>query len=173
MRALAFVLRFCFPLSTAFYFHAGEREEKCIIEDIPSDTLITGSFKLQQWDVAGQDFLESAPGLGLFVTVTTYSEERIHLDIRVGEHGLDAAIAQAKDKVNEVSFKLEHLIEQVEQIVREQNYQRDREENFRMTSEDTNSNVLWWAFAQTLIFISVGIFQMKYLKDFFIAKKLV
>lgn len=42
MRALAIVLSFCFPLSTAFYFHAGEREEKCIIEDIPSDTLITG-----------------------------------------------------------------------------------------------------------------------------------
>ncbi|EPQ20450.1 Transmembrane emp24 domain-containing protein 11 [Myotis brandtii] len=173
MRVLAFLLSSCFSLSTAFYFHVGEREEKCIIEDIPSDTLITGTFKIQQWDMGRQDFLESAPGLGLFVTVTTYNEERIHLDIRVGEHDLDAAIAQAKDKVNEVSFKLEHLIEQIEQIVKEQNYQRDREENFRMTSEDTNSNVLWWAFAQTLIFISVGIFQMKYLKDFFIAKKLV
>lgn len=50
--------------------------------------------------------------------------QRIHLDIRVGEHDLDAAIAQAKDKVNEVSFKLEHLIEQIEQIIKEQNYQR-------------------------------------------------
>lgn len=38
----------------------------------------TGSFKLQQWDVVKQDFLESAPGLGLFVTVTTYSEEVKH-----------------------------------------------------------------------------------------------
>lgn len=50
--------------------------------------------------------------------------QRIHLDIRVGEHDLDAAIAQAKDKVNEVTFKLEHLIEQIEQILKEQNYQR-------------------------------------------------
>ncbi|XP_019292388.2 transmembrane emp24 domain-containing protein 11 isoform X1 [Panthera pardus] len=101
------------------------------------------------------------------------SKLRIHLEIRVGQHDLDAAAAQAKDKVNEVSFKLERLIEQIEQIVKEQNYQRDREENFRMTSEDTNSDVLWWAFAQTLIFIAIGIFQMKHLKDFFIAKKLV
>ncbi|XP_045690536.1 transmembrane emp24 domain-containing protein 11 [Phyllostomus hastatus] len=215
MQVLTFLLGFCFSLTSAFYFHTGEREEKCIIEDIPSDTLITGTFKVQQWDMARHDFLESAPGLGLFVTVTTYNEEvllsklygpqgtfhftshspgehiiclesnstrlvsfggsklRIHLDIRVGEHDLDAAIAQAKDKVNEVSFKLEHLIEQIEQIVKEQNYQRDREEHFRATSEDTNSNVLWWAFAQTLIFISVGILQMKHLGDFFIAKKLV
>ncbi|XP_073748753.1 transmembrane emp24 domain-containing protein 11 [Callorhinus ursinus] len=175
----------------------------------------SGTFKIQQWDIRKQDFLESAPGLGMFVTVRTYNDEvllsklygpqgrfyftshspgehiiclesnstrlvsfggsklRIYLEIRVGQHNLDAAIAQAKDKVNEVSFKLEHLIEQIEQIVKEQNYQRDREENFRMISEDTNSNVLWWAFAQTLIFISIGIFQMKYLKDFFIAKKLV
>ncbi|XP_060511569.1 transmembrane emp24 domain-containing protein 11 isoform X1 [Panthera onca] len=175
----------------------------------------TGTFRIQQWDTRRHDFLESAPGLGMFVTVTTYNDEvllsklygpqgtfyftshspgehiiclesnstrlvsfggsklRIHLEIRVGQHDLDAAAAQAKDKVNEVSFKLERLIEQIEQIVKEQNYQRDREENFRMTSEDTNSNVLWWAFAQTLIFIAIGIFQMKHLKDFFIAKKLV
>ncbi|XP_032348081.1 transmembrane emp24 domain-containing protein 11 isoform X2 [Camelus ferus] len=174
MPVLTFLLSFCFLLSTeAFYFHMGEREEKCIIEDIPGDTLVTGTFKTQQWDTDRHDFLQSAPGLGMFVAVTTYNDERIHLDIRVGEHDLDAAIAQAKDKVNEVSFKLEHLIEQIEQIIKEQNYQRDREEKFRITSEDTNNNVLWWAFAQTLIFISVGIFQMKYLKDFFIAKKLV
>uniref|UniRef100_A0A2I3HG38 GOLD domain-containing protein n=1 Tax=Nomascus leucogenys TaxID=61853 RepID=A0A2I3HG38_NOMLE len=215
MQMLTFLLCFGFPFSTAFYFHAGEREEKCLIEDIPSDTLVTGTFKIQQWDIGRHTFLESAPGLGMFVTITTYNDEvilsklygpqgtfyftshspgehiiclesnstrlvsfggsrlRIHLDIRVGEHDLDAAIAQAKDKVNELTFKLEHLIEQIEQIVKEQNYQRDREENFRTTSEDTNSNVLWWAFAQIVIFISVGIFQMKYLKDFFIAKKIV
>ncbi|EHH14192.1 hypothetical protein EGK_00065 [Macaca mulatta] len=218
MQMLTFLLCFGFPLSTAFYFHAGEREEKCLIEDIPSDTMVTGTFKIQQWDTGRHTFLESAPGLGMFVTITTYNGEvilsklygpqgtfyftshspgehiiclesnstrlvsfggnrlfvqRIHLDIRVGEHDLDAAIAQAKDKVNELTFKLEYLIEQIGQIVKEQNYQRDREENFRMTSEDTNSNVLWWAFAQILILISVGIFQMKYLKDFFIAKKLV
>lgn len=51
-------------------------------------------------------------------------KQRIHLDIRVGEHDLDAAVAQAKDKVNEVTFKLEHLMEQIEQILKEQNYQR-------------------------------------------------
>ncbi|XP_044537715.1 transmembrane emp24 domain-containing protein 11-like [Gracilinanus agilis] len=133
-------------MSSAFYFHVAEREEKCIIEDIPSDTLITDP---------------------------VFNKERIHLDIRIGEHDLDAVIAQAKDKVNEVNYKLEHLTEQIEQIIKEQNYQREREENFRMTSEDTNSNVLWWALAQMLILILVGIFQMKSLKDFFIAKKLV
>uniref|UniRef100_G1U2V7 GOLD domain-containing protein n=1 Tax=Oryctolagus cuniculus TaxID=9986 RepID=G1U2V7_RABIT len=157
-----------------------------------------GTFKIQLWDLHRHDFLESAPGLGLFVTVTTYNEEvllsalygpqgtfyftshspgehiiclvsnstrllsfggsklRIHLHIRVGEHNLDEVITQAKDRVNEVTFKLEHLLEQVEQILKEQNYQRDREESFRVTSEDTHSNVLRWAFAQTLVLLAVG-----------------
>ncbi|NWX96346.1 TMD11 protein, partial [Nothoprocta ornata] len=199
----------------ALYFHSGEREEKCIIEDVPSDTLVIGNYKVQQWDIHQQDFLESAPGLGMFVTVTAPTDEvllkklygpqatfsftsymsgehiiclqsnstrlmafagsklRIHLDIRVGEHFLDEVVAQAKDKVNEVSVKLGHLLEQIHHISREQNYEREREENFRKTSEETNSNILWWAILQTLILISVGIWQIKSLKDFFIAKKLV
>ncbi|XP_037386200.1 transmembrane emp24 domain-containing protein 11-like [Talpa occidentalis] len=214
MHTLA-LLSCCFSLSTAFYFHAGEREEKCIIEDIPSDTLITGTFRIQQWDVSRHDFLESAPGLGVFVTVKTYDDEvllsklhgsqgtfyftshspgehiiclesnstrlvsfggsklRVHLDIRVGEHDLDVAIAQAKDKVNEVSFKLEHLTEQIEQILREQDYQRGREERFRATSEGTHSGVLRWALAQTLLLLAVGLLQMRHLRAFFVAKKLV
>jgi hypothetical protein len=42
MQMLTLLLSFMFSLSAGFYFHVGEREEKCIIEDIPSDTWITG-----------------------------------------------------------------------------------------------------------------------------------
>lgn len=38
----------------------------------------TGTFKIQQWDLGRHDFLESAPGLGMFVTVTTYNDEVKH-----------------------------------------------------------------------------------------------
>lgn len=50
---------------------------------------------------------------------------------------------------------------------------QEKEEVFRQISEDTNSKVLWWAVVQTLILLSVGFWQIKRLKDFFIAKKLV
>ncbi|PKK31110.1 transmembrane emp24 domain-containing protein 11 [Columba livia] len=201
--------------SLALYFHSGEREEKCIIEDVPSDTLVIGNYKVQSWDIREQDFLESAPGLGMFVTVTSPSAEvilsklygpqgtfsftsylsgeyiicfqsnytrlvsfpgsrlRIHLDIRVGEHFLDESVLQAKDKVNEVNMRLEHLIEQIHHVSKEQNYEREREEKFQKTSEETNSNILWWAIVQTIILISVGIWQIKSLRDFLISKKLV
>ncbi|KAL0157891.1 hypothetical protein M9458_045967, partial [Cirrhinus mrigala] len=48
-----------------------------------------------------------------------------------------------------------------------------REERFRMTSESTNQRVLWWSIAQTIILIITGIWQMRHLKSFFEAKKLV
>ncbi|NXB89992.1 TMED4 protein, partial [Vidua chalybeata] len=48
-----------------------------------------------------------------------------------------------------------------------------REERFRMTSESTNQRVLWWSIAQTVILILTGLWQMRHLKSFFEAKKLV
>lgn len=48
-----------------------------------------------------------------------------------------------------------------------------REERFRATSESTNQRVLWWALAQTLILLCTGFWQMRHLKGFFEAKKLV
>lgn len=48
-----------------------------------------------------------------------------------------------------------------------------REDRFRTTSESTNQRVLWWAIAQTLLLVVVGFWQMRHLRSFFEAKKLV
>jgi len=48
-----------------------------------------------------------------------------------------------------------------------------REDRFRTTSESTNQRVLWWAIAQTLLLVIVGFWQMRHLRSFFEAKKLV
>lgn len=94
---------------------------------------------------------------------------------------------------------LTHLRGQMINILRQQEYQRvttpafsaftmtvmsqntnvpssllqEKEESFRQISENTNSKVLWWALMQTFILLAVGFWQMKRLKEFFIAKKLV
>ncbi|KAG7280885.1 hypothetical protein CRUP_035195 [Coryphaenoides rupestris] len=49
----------------------------------------------------------------------------------------------------------------------------EKEEAFRQISEETNSNVLFWAVVQTVILLSVGFWQITRLKDFLIAKKLI
>uniref|UniRef100_G1TYN0 GOLD domain-containing protein n=1 Tax=Oryctolagus cuniculus TaxID=9986 RepID=G1TYN0_RABIT len=52
---------------------------------------------------------------------------RVHLDIQVGEHANDYAEIAAKDKLSELQLRVRQLVEQVEQIQKEQNYQRGRE----------------------------------------------
>lgn len=122
------------------------------------------------------------------------SQLRVHLDIQVGEHAIDYANVAQKEKLTELQLRVRQLLDQVEQITKEQNYQRVsviwiwfylpvfcnsifflqyREERFRQTSESTNSRVLWWSLIQTAILLVMGTWQMKHLKSFFEAKKLV
>lgn len=50
--------------------------------------------------------------------------QRVHLDISVGEHAVDYQQVQAKDKLSELQLRIRQLLDQVEQITKEQNYQR-------------------------------------------------
>ncbi|XP_070539652.1 transmembrane emp24 domain-containing protein 4-like [Ptychodera flava] len=201
--------------SQALYFHIGETERKCFIEEIPDETMVIGNYKTQLFDKNLNDYLPASPGVGMHVEVKdpdgklvlskVYSSEgrftftshtpgehiiclysnstkwkmfaggklRVHLDIQVGEHAQDYQTIAEKDKLTELQLRVRQLLDQVEQITKEQNYQRYREERFRQTSESTNQRVLWWSIAQTLILIITGLWQMRHLKGFFEAKKLV
>lgn len=86
---------------------------------------------------------------------------------------MDYANVAQKEKLTELQLRVRQLLDQVEQITKEQNYQRYREERFRQTSESTNSRVLWWSLGQTIILTVMGVWQMRHLKSFFEAKKLV
>ena len=52
--------------------------------------------------------------------------QRVHLDIQVGEHANDYQQIAAKDKLTELQLRVRQLLDQVEQITKEQNYQRVR-----------------------------------------------
>ena len=54
-----------------------------------------------------------------------------------------------------------------------QAYQRTREATFREISESTNVRVLWWSIAQGAVLVITGYLQLRHLKGFFEAKKLV
>jgi len=101
------------------------------------------------------------------------SQLRVHLDIQVGEHAVDYGKLAQKDKLSELQLRVQQLLDQVTQITKEQNYQRLREERFRSTSESTNARVLHWSLIQTAVLLVMGFWQMKHLKGFFEAKKLV
>ncbi|XP_043463481.1 transmembrane emp24 domain-containing protein eca [Leptopilina heterotoma] len=207
------VLSVVFEYSLGLYFHIGETERKCFIEEIPDETAIIVNYKVELYDPRSQGFMPSSPGIGMHVEVRdpddktilsrVYSSEgrisftsqtpgehviclysnstawfsgtqlRVHLDIQVGEHAIDYANVAQKEKLTELQLRIRQLYDQVDTITKEQNYQRYREDRFRQTSESTNRRVLWWSLIQTAILLIMGAWQMKHLKSFFEAKKLV
>ncbi|KAL2722738.1 transmembrane emp24 domain-containing protein eca [Vespula squamosa] len=213
-RSIIFLL-FCvfFEYGTGLYFHIGETERKCFIEEIPDETKVLVHYKVELYDPRSDGFMQSSPGIGMHVEIRdpddkpilsrVYSSEgriaftshtpgehviclysnstawfggtqlRVHLDIQVGEQAIDYANVAQKEKLSELQLRIRQLIDQVEQITKEQNYQRYREERFRQTSESTNRRVLWWSISQTVILLFMGAWQMRHLKYFFEAKKLV
>lgn len=212
LRGTGFLLQCYLMLAAAMYFDLGELEEKCIIEEIPEDMLVTGHFLLEPWDSM---MSSHSPHLGVTVTVRDPNYEvqmskrygkfgkftftahasgqhffcfqtnstrfavfageklKLHLDIQIGEHLIDHNTEKTKGSMENLENSLSHLRDQMMFIIKHQEYQREKEEEFRQISETTNSKVLWWAVVQTSILLSVGFWQMKRLKDFFIAKKLV
>uniref|UniRef100_A0A665VZH8 Transmembrane emp24 domain-containing protein 11-like n=1 Tax=Echeneis naucrates TaxID=173247 RepID=A0A665VZH8_ECHNA len=209
-QGIGFLLQCYLMLAAAMYFDLGEQEEKCIIEEVPEDMLVTG----ESWRWKSLSSTHS-PHFGVTVSVRDPNQEvvmskrygkfgkftftahasgqhflcfqtnstrfavfagerlKLHLDVQMGEHTIDRNTDKTKDNMVTLENSLSHLIDQMMYITRQQEYQREKEEVFRQISEDTNSKVLWWAVVQTLTLLSVGFWQMKRLKDFFIAKKLV
>ncbi|XP_077465510.1 transmembrane emp24 domain-containing protein 11 [Stigmatopora argus] len=212
MQRAGFFLQAYLTLAAAMYFDLGEQEERCIIEEIPEDVLVTGYFLLQPWDLKSSTH---TPHLGVTVTVrdpghevlmtkrygifgkftftahesgqhflcfqtnstrfSVFAGERLklHLDVQIGKHVINPKDDRAKDNLKTLDYALQHLVDQMVYITKQQDYQREKEELFRQISEDTNSTVLCWAVVQISLLILVGFWQMKRLKEFFIAKKLV
>lgn len=46
------------------------------------------------------------------------------MDIQVGEHAINYADVAQKEKLSELQLRVRQLLDQVEQITKEQNYQR-------------------------------------------------
>lgn len=58
------------------------------------------------------------------IVVHFFILQRVHLDIQVGEHAVDYANVAQREKLSELQLRVRQLLDQVEQITKEQNYQR-------------------------------------------------
>ncbi|XP_036783689.2 transmembrane emp24 domain-containing protein 9-like isoform X1 [Manis pentadactyla] len=66
----AFLLLLCFAArGGALYFHIGETEKKCFIEEIPDETMVIGNYRTQLYDKQREEYQPATPGLGMFVEV--------------------------------------------------------------------------------------------------------
>merc|ERR1711902_305495 len=82
----------------------------------------------------------------------------IHIDS--GEHAHDYDKLARVEHLSTIEVELRRLNDKIRAIRNEQQYQKQREEEFRDTSEQTNSQVLWWSVFQTIALLACGAYQV-------------
>ncbi|KAI0091750.1 emp24/gp25L/p24 family/GOLD-domain-containing protein [Irpex rosettiformis] len=106
-------------------------------------------------------------GSGTSWATTTHI--RLYLDIVVGSTKSDRE--HDRSHVSEMSQKLRDLNNKLEDIRREQQYQRERESNFRDLSEATNTRAVWYSIIQIGVLVATCVWQLRHLKRFFEDRK--
>ncbi|VDM31703.1 unnamed protein product [Hydatigera taeniaeformis] len=140
---------------------------------------ISFSSSLQMYSQEGRFVITSQTAGEYSICLSSSSSDwtksllRVTLDIAVGDHALNFREIASKEELNEIELHIRQLLEQVATLAKDQDFQRAREEYFRRLSESINNRVTWWSVAQVLLLCLTGFFQMRNLRSFFLAKKLV
>ncbi|KAH8671390.1 emp24/gp25L/p24 family/GOLD [Xylariales sp. PMI_506] len=95
---------------------------------------------------------------------------KLTLDLAIGE---SSEIESAdKGKMEDLSQRVRDLNTRLQDIRREQVFQREREAEFRDQSESTNARVVRWMFIQLVVLGATCAWQLSHLRSFFIKQKL-
>lgn len=87
---------------------------------------------------------------------------RLYLDIVVGAAKPD--VEQDRTHISEIASKVRELNLKLEDVRREQQYQREREADFRNLSEATNSKAVWYSVLQIVALLATCAWQLRHLK---------
>ncbi|KPI44365.1 Endoplasmic reticulum vesicle protein 25 [Cyphellophora attinorum] len=97
----------------------------------------------------------------------------IELDIDIGADARDWAGLQAAEKLKPVDTELRRIEASVNEIVQEMEYLRMREQKLRDTNESTNERVKWFSLGTMGVLVSLGGWQVVYLRAYFRSKHLI
>lgn len=95
---------------------------------------------------------------------------RLTLDLAIGESS--EIQSTDKGKLQDISQRVKDLNSRLQDIRREQIFQREREAEFRDQSESTNSRVIRWMAIQLVVLGITCTWQLSHLRSFFIKQKL-
>jgi hypothetical protein len=97
----------------------------------------------------------------------------VELDIDIGADAKDWNTIGANEKLKPVEAELRRIEEVVGEIVTEMDYLRAREQKLRDTNESTNERVKWFALGTMGMLVSLGAWQVVYLRAYFRSKHLI
>ncbi|KKK20659.1 hypothetical protein P175DRAFT_0451050 [Aspergillus ochraceoroseus IBT 24754] len=95
---------------------------------------------------------------------------KVTLDMAIGE--TSKIESEDKGKMQDIVQRVKDLNGRLQDIRREQVFQREREAEFRDQSEATNSRVVRWTLIQLAILSVTCAWQLSHLRSFFIKQKL-
>lgn len=95
---------------------------------------------------------------------------KLQLDLAIGE--TSQIESTDKGKMEDLSQRVKDLNSRLQDIRREQVFQREREAEFRDQSESTNSRVIRWMVIQVVVLAATCAWQLSHLRSFFIKQKL-
>ncbi|KAF3023704.1 emp24p/erv25p- protein [Neopestalotiopsis sp. 37M] len=95
---------------------------------------------------------------------------KLSLDLAIGESS--EIESTDKGKMEDISQRVRDLNARLQDIRREQVFQREREAEFRDQSESTNSRVVRWMLIQVVVLGATCAWQLSHLRSFFIKQKL-
>ncbi|KAK6459649.1 emp24/gp25L/p24 family/GOLD-domain-containing protein [Scheffersomyces xylosifermentans] len=97
----------------------------------------------------------------------------IELDIESGAAARDWNAIQASEKLKPVEVELRRIEEVTAEIVSELQYLKRREEKMRNTNESTNSRVKWFSILVIFALVTLGVYQIQYLRHYFKVKHII
>ncbi|PGH27517.1 hypothetical protein AJ80_00758 [Polytolypa hystricis UAMH7299] len=95
---------------------------------------------------------------------------KMTLDIAIGE--TSKIESEDKGKLEDMAQRVKSINARLQDIRREQVFQREREAQFRDQSEATNGRVVRWTIMQLVILSLACAWQLSHLRSFFIKQKL-
>lgn len=95
---------------------------------------------------------------------------RLTLDLVIGE--TNEIESSDKTKIQDITTRVKDLNARLNDIRREQVFQREREAEFRDQSESTNARVIRWIIIQLIVLGITCTWQLSHLRSFFIKQKL-
>ncbi|KAI9489680.1 emp24/gp25L/p24 family/GOLD-domain-containing protein [Zychaea mexicana] len=198
-------------VSDALYFYLEGTEKKCFLEELPKETMVTGTYKAEQFSAVQNQWIVN-PDVRIQITVEELPQEHVVVERQnaasdrftftsadSGDHSICLSVVSSswfdstktrmtfdmdfddpssdhhdhKETLGAMAMRIHELNQRVQDIRREQAFQREREAEYRDQSELTNSRVVWWTIMQIVVLGAICVWQMRHYKSFFVAKKLV
>lgn len=97
----------------------------------------------------------------------------VELDIESGSQARDWNKISASEKLKPIEVELRKIEELADEIVEELQYLKNREERLRDTNESTNRRVRNFSVIVIIVLISLGLWQVNYLRNYFKAKHII